>query len=240
MSKQYGKLDLRNMDCMELMKEYPDNHFELAIVDPPYFDGPQKAGYYKGTKQRTDVGDYKDLSGSWDIPDITYFSELFRISKNQIIWGCNYYDYILKGGRVVWVKGTQGSPFSMAEVAYQSFYNRVDLFEYTWSGFWQEAGQVREKRIHPTQKPVALYKWLLQNYVKREEWTTKTTEGCEALIRGEKYKPFKVLDTHLGSGSIAIACYYMGFDLVGSELDKDYYKAMMERIDKETSQQELF
>jgi hypothetical protein len=102
-------LDLRQMDCMELMKKYPDKHFDLAIVDPPYFDVPQKAGYYKGTKQVCDVGDYKDLSGSWWIPDQTYFDELKRVSKNQIIWGINYFKSDLAGGAIVWVKGEQGS-----------------------------------------------------------------------------------------------------------------------------------
>jgi site-specific DNA-methyltransferase (adenine-specific) len=208
-------LDLRQMDCMELMREYPDKHFDLAIVDPPYFDGPQKAGYYKGTKQICNVGEYKDLSKSWSIPDQRYFDELRRVSKNQIIWGINYFKSDLAGGAIVWIKGEQGSPFSMADIAYQSFYNRIDLFKYTWSGFWQEAGKGREERIHPTQKPVGLYDWLLANYAKDGD---------------------KILDTHMGSGSIAISCHYRKHHLTACELDPDYYGAALKRIEKETSQ----
>lgn len=204
---------------MELMARYPDNYFDLAIVDPPYFDGPQKTGYYKGTKQITNIGDYSDLSMSWDIPDEIYISELERVSKNQIVWGINYFPVARPGGRIVWVKGEQGSPFSMADIAYHSFYNRIDLFKYTWSGFWQEKGKVREKRIHPTQKPVALYKWLLDKYAKQGD---------------------KILDTHLGSGSIAIACHDYGFDLTACELDKDYYNAAMKRLNQHRSQLSIF
>jgi site-specific DNA-methyltransferase (adenine-specific) len=207
-----------NMDCMEGMKGYPDKYFDLAIVDPPYFDGPQKPGYYAGTKQKTDVGDYKTLEASWEIPGIEYFHELARISRHQIIWGINYFDVAMPGGRIVWVKGEQGSPFSMADIAYQSFYNRIDLFKYTWAGFWQEAGQSREERIHPTQKPVALYKWLLKNYAKPGD---------------------KILDTHLGSGSSRIAAHEIGFDFTGYELDKDYFEAQEKRFNQYKSQLKL-
>ncbi len=212
------RLEITNEDCQELMKRYPNNHFELAIVDPPYFDGPQKKGYYKGTKQKCDIGDYKDLSKSWEIPGEEYITELIRVSKNQIIWGINYFDVKKPGGRIVWVKGQQGSPFSMADIAYQSFYNRIDLFKYIWSGFWQEKGFEREIRIHPTQKPVALYKWLLKTYAKEGD---------------------KILDTHLGSGSIAIACHYGGFDLTACEIDKEYFDQAMERITNMTRQEVL-
>ncbi|HEY0772121.1 MAG TPA: DNA methyltransferase [Sphingobacteriaceae bacterium] len=208
-----------NMDCMEGMKQYPDKYFELAIVDPPYFNGPQKPGYYAGTKQRCEVGEYKDLNESWDIPEQPYFDELIRVSENQIIWGINYFNTSMPGGRIVWVKGIQGSPFSMADIAYQSFYNRIDLFKYTWSGFWQEAGKTREHRIHPTQKPVALYKWLLQNYAKPGD---------------------KILDTHLGSGSSRIAAYDMGFDFTGFEIDKDYFEAQEKRFNDFKKQLTLF
>ena len=212
-------IELHNIDCMEYMAGLPDKAFDLAIVDPPYFDGPQKKGYYKGTKQICDVGDYKDLKETWNIPDQKYIDELIRVSKNQIIWGINYFQTNLFGGAIVWVKGEQGSPFSMADIAYQSFYNRIDLFKYIWSGFWQEAGKERESRIHPTQKPVALYKWLLTNYAKQGD---------------------KILDTHLGSGSIAIACHDYGFDLVGCELDKDYFEAAKKRLENHQKQQKLF
>lgn len=204
-----------NMDCMEAMRQFQDKFFDLAIVDPPYFDGPQKPGYYSGTKQKTKIGDYKSLQNSWDIPDSEYINELIRVSKNQIIWGINYFNVALPGGRIVWIKGDQGSPFSMADIAYQSFYKRIDIFKYTWSGFWQQAGQNKEIRIHPTQKPVALYRWLLKNYAETG---------------------MKILDTHLGSGSSRIAAHDMGFDFWAYELDKDYFDAQEKRFKLHTSQ----
>ena len=212
------KIELLHIDCMEYMATLPDKAFELAIVDPPYFDGPQKPGYYSGTKQRTKVGDYKTLEESWQVPGQKYVDELLRVSKNQIIWGINYFNVAMPGGRIVWVKGNQGSPFSMADIAYQSFYLRIDLFKYTWSGFWQEAGKEKEQRIHPTQKPIALYKWLLHNYAKPGD---------------------RILDTHGGSRSLAIACHQMGFDHVSCELDKDYHEASVKRFKEQTSQLSL-
>ena len=212
------KIELLHIDCMEYMATLPDKAFELAIVDPPYFDGPQKPGYYSGTKQRTEVGDYKTLEESWQVPGQKYVDELLRVSKNQIIWGINYFNVAMPGGRIVWVKGNQGSPFSMADIAYQSFYLRIDLFKYTWSGFWQEAGK-KETRIHPTQKPIALYKWLLHKYAKPGD---------------------RILDTHGGSRSLAIACHQMGFDHVSCELDKDYHEASVKRFKEQTAQMQIF
>ena len=212
------KIELLHIDCMEYMATLPDKAFELAIVDPPYFDGPQKPGYYSGTKQRTEVGDYKTLEESWQVPGQKYVDELLRVSKNQIIWGINYFNVAMPGGRIVWVKGNQGSPFSMADIAYQSFYLRIDLFKYTWSGFWQEAGKEKEQRIHPTQKPIALYKWLLHKYAKPGD---------------------RILDTHGGSRSLAIACHQMGFDHVSCELDKDYHEASVKRFKEQTAQLSL-
>ena len=213
------KIELLHIDCMEYMATLPDKAFELAIVDPPYFDGPQKPGYYSGTKQRTKVGDYKTLEESWQVPGQKYVDELLRVSKNQIIWGINYFNVAMPGGRIVWVKGNQGSPFSMADIAYQSFYLRIDLFKYTWSGFWQEAGKEKEQRIHPTQKHIALYKWLLHNYAKPGD---------------------RILDTHGGSRSLAIACHQMGFDHVSCELDKDYHEASVKRFKEQTAQMQIF
>jgi site-specific DNA-methyltransferase (adenine-specific) len=204
---------------MEYMKDIPDKWVELAIVDPPYFDGPEQKGYYDGTKQKCKGGDYKTVSGTWDIPDEKYFNELFRISKNQIIWGVNYYDTILKGGRIVWIKSLKDSPMSTCDIAFQSFYNRIDSYYFEWRGMLQGNMKHKEQRIHPTQKPVALYKWLLKNYAKPGD---------------------KILDTHIGSGSIRIACHDMGFDLYGCELDKDYFEAQEARFKKHTQQDELF
>lgn len=207
-----------NMDCMEGMKEIPDKYFELAIVDPPYFNGPQKPNYYKGTKQKTDVGIYKTLEKSWEPPNKDYFDQLIRISKNQIIWGINYFNYLLPGGRIVWIKGVENSPFSMADIAYQSFYNRIDMFKYLWSGFQQENMKGKEQRFHPTQKPIALYKWLLTNYAKQGD---------------------KILDTHVGSASSLIACEDLGFGYLGFELDEDYYKQAVLRLEEYRNQLKL-
>ena len=212
-------VEILNIDCMEYMRQQPDKSFDLAVCDPPYFDGPQKPGYYVGTKQRANVGEYKDLSKSWQVPRKDYFDEVVRVSKNQRIWGINYYDFAAPGGRIVWVKGAQGSPFSIVEIAYQSFYNRIDLFNYLWSGFWQEPGRHKEARIHPTQKPVKLYEWILVNYAKPGQ---------------------RILDTHLGSGSSAIAAHNLGFDFVGCELDSDYCNAATKRFKQHTAQLTIF
>ncbi len=214
-----GTATLIHGDCEEFMKDLPDKFFDLAVTDPPYFDGPQKAGYYAGTKQKTEVGEYKDLSDTWEIPGKDYFDRLVALSNNQIIWGINYYDFAAPGGRIVWVKGSQGSPFSMAEIAYQSFYNRVDLFSYLWSGFWQEPGNKKEIRIHPTQKPVKLYEWIYANYAKPGQ---------------------TILDTHGGSMSSVIAALNMGFEITCIEKDKDYFNAAVERVIKSQQQQKLF
>jgi len=210
-------IELLHMDCMEYMKECKDNAFDLAIVDPPYFDGPQKTGYYAGTKQITDVGVYETIN-SWEIVGQPYIDELVRVSKNQIIWGINYYDVSMPGGRIVWLKGEQGSPFSQADIAYHSFYNRIDVFRCLWSGFWKDGKTKNETRIHPTQKPKALYDWLLDKYAKPTD---------------------RILDTHLGSGSSAIAAHYFGCGFVGMEIDKDYYDAAVKRFDDETAQLDL-
>lgn len=205
-------------DCMEFMSGCNAEQFDLSVVDPPYFDGPQRSGYYKGTKQRTDVGEYKDLSKSWEIPDAKYFELLDNVSKNQIIWGINYFPVCKQGGRIVWIKGAADSPFSMADIAYQSFYNRIDLFNYTWSGFWQQKGFDREERFHPTQKPVALYKWLLSKYAKPGD---------------------TILDTHGGSMSSVVAAYDMGFDITCIELDKDYFDMAVKRIKRFLSEPKI-
>jgi len=225
--KKYGNLDLRHMNCMDLMREYPDNHFELAIVDPPYFEGPNKPGFYRNGEYSSTLvpaGKYGELK-HWEVPKEPYFKELFRVSKNQIIWGANHFAHSFKASSpswLVWDKENGASSFADAELAYTSFKTSVRIFRYRWNGMIQGNHgnkKLNEKRIHPTQKPVKLYQWLLHNYAKEGD---------------------KILDTHLGSSSIAIACHYMGFGLTGSELDEGYYAAMMSRIDRETRQQELF
>jgi site-specific DNA-methyltransferase (adenine-specific) len=224
---------------MEMVKEYPDNHFDLAIVDPPYGIGESGAtnntrgsapgtNKWKGTRNTTGAGipsTYFEPK-EWDRrpPDENYFYELRRVSRHQIIFGANHFiDNIgvalSSPCWIVWDKINGDTDFADCELAWTSFKSAVRKFAFMWNGMLQGDMKNKEHRIHPTQKPVALYRWLLQNYAKEGD---------------------KILDTHLGSGSIAIACYYLGFDLTGSELDPDYYAAMMERIDKETRQQELF
>lgn len=222
MNKEYGKLDLRCMDCMELMKEFPDNHFELAICDPPYgINENGSTNHSRGKCAKAKV--YKSFAGGdKEPPAPEYFMEIRRVSKNQIIWGANHFvqnNAIGSPCWIVWDKENGTSDFADCELAWTSFKTAVRMYRYRWAGMLQGDMKNKEFRIHPTQKPVALYKWLLQNYAKEGD---------------------KILDTHIGSGSIAIACHYMGFDLTGSELDPDYYKAMMDRIDKETRQMELF
>ena len=208
-------IKLINDDCMNIMKNYDDDHFDLAIVDPPY--GNQDAIGIKSSKNKTQhYANRKDYRLFENVaPTKDYFNELKRVSKNQIIWGGNWFG--LKGGYICWNK--YGTAFGQAELAYCSLIKSVRVFEYQWNGMLQEDMKNKEERIHPTQKPVALYKWLLHNYAKKGQ---------------------KILDTHLGSGSIGIACYYFGVDLVGIEIDKQYFEKAKERIDLLTRQETLF
>lgn len=200
-------LDLRNCDCMALMAEFPDKHFDLAIVDPPYGIDINSSGR---------LGGYGGKGKSWDacVPDSSYFAEVSRVSVHQIIWGGNY--FLLPPSRcfLIWDKQQpQGVSFADAEFAWTSFDYSARVFR------MRPQGADSDGRIHPTQKPVALYRWLLHNYAKPGD---------------------KILDTHLGSGSIAIACHEKGFDLTGSELDPDYFAAMQKRIAEATAQIAMF
>ena len=217
MSYKNGKIELLNMDCMEYMRTVPDKYFDLAIVDPPYGIGADKEKYtpenetWKGKKKKG------YLTKKWDekIPTSEYFYELKRVSSHQIIWGANYFGLI--GGYIFWNKKETMPTYSKGELAWTSLFNRVDLFEMLWSGYKKE---IQEERFHPTQKPVKLYDWLLANYAKPEH---------------------KILDTHLGSGSSAIAAHYYGCaEFVGCELDKDYYDAAIKRFEMQTAQATLF
>lgn len=224
------------MDCMQGMKEFPDKYFDLAIVDPPYgrkeHGGRNRSGYVRqknGSKIFVKDGQYGNRNWDNEPPSEDYFNELMRVSKNQIIFGCNYFDYPLIGGRIVWDKCNEGSDQSDAEIAYCSMNNRVDIFRYMWRGMFQgksitegttQQGNKRlnEKRIHPTQKPVALYEWLLSRYAKPNDI---------------------ILDTHVGSASSLIACYNTNHKFVGFELDEYYYKASKQRLDTEMAQMRL-
>ena len=209
------KITITNEDNMLLMARYPDNYFDLAIVDPPYgnIDAIGLTDNKKNGKQATKRKGYRLFENI--APDNEYYLELERVSKNQIVWGGNFLG--LCGGVVVWQKN--GTAFGEAEIAICSTHKSVKVFEYTWNGMIQGDMKNKEVRIHPTQKPVALYKWLLDKYAKEGD---------------------KILDTHLGSGSIAIACHDYGFDLTACELDKEYYDKAIQRIKNHTNQTKLF
>ena len=198
-------LTITNEDNMELMARYPDNYFDLAIVDPPYGIGISSNPIRQQHKKK-----------NWDseIPLEKYFNELKRVSKNYIIWGGNYFiDYLNNSqGFIIWdKKQPENFSLAMAEFAYSSIQNPAKIFRYSVL--------TEQDKIHPTQKPVALYKWLLDKYAKEND---------------------KILDTHLGSGSIAIACHDYKFDLTACELDKEYFDKAMQRINNHTAQQKLF
>lgn len=211
-----------NMDCMEGMKEFPDKYFELAIVDPPY--GIGESGKKNHTRSKlAKAKDYKPFHGD-DLkpPTEEYFNELFRVSKNQIIWGANHMMHIIAKKSpcwIVWDKNNGDNDFADCELAWTSFDTAVRQFTYTWAGMLQENMKNKEFRIHPTQKPVALYHWLLNNYAKQGD---------------------KILDTHVGSASSLIACHDLGFDYIGFELDKDYYEQATKRLEQHKSQMNLF
>ncbi|CAL1518152.1 DNA methyltransferase [Chitinophaga sp. MM2321] len=217
-----------NQDCIEGMRQYPDKFFQLAIVDPPYFQGPNLSGYYGKGYSNLGVKRAKYYKGckEWNVPGPEYFQELRRVSKNQIIWGANHFAGVFDSSSpcwIIWDKDNGKSSFADAEIAYTSFRSAVRIFKYMWNGMHQGSfgGDVskNEKRIHPTQKPVALYKWLLAHYANAGD---------------------KILDTHAGSCSSAIACIDMGFDYIAYELDHDYWKAGTERVRQFEAQLKLF
>lgn len=202
--------EVYNEDCMIGMKRYPDKYFDLAIVDPIY--GIKEPAFRKESKnKKAKTGDFKQIAFKQEKTGADYFIELFRVSKNQIIWGGNYFIDHLYSTRsmVVWDKCTQDAQWADAELAWTSFNNSVRIFKFAWNGMIQGDMKNKEKRIHENQKPVQLYKWLLKNYAKPE---------------------FKIIDTHLGSGSSRIACYDFGCDFYAWELDKDYFKKQDERF----------
>ncbi len=219
-----------NTDCMDGMKQFPDKYFDLAIVDPPYFRGPNSRKFYGHKVSPIGVNRiYKEIE-NWNIPDHEYFEELERVSKQQIIWGCNYFDYHFGSGRIVWDKCNDASDYSDCEIAYCSMHNSVRIFRYMWNGMFQGKSisdgtvqqgnkKLNEKRIHPTQKPVVLYEWLLKKYARGGDL---------------------ILDTHVGSASSLIACHDLGFKYVGFELDEYYYKISKERLEQHKSQLTLF
>lgn len=216
-------IELLNTDCMAYMATLPDNAFDLAIVDPPY-------GIGFGTFNRTNTDSagnrykadkYKQAEWDNSIPSDEYFAELRRVSKNQIVWGGNYFPCLWAEGCkgfIFWFKGNPVENFSDGELAWTSFNKVARQFDYRYYGGLEGKTSASDK-IHPTQKPVALYRWLLHNYAKPGD---------------------RILDTHLGSASSAIAAHQMGFDFVGTELDPDYYAASAKRYNNAILQTKLF
>jgi site-specific DNA-methyltransferase (adenine-specific) len=204
-----------NEDCIEGMKRYPDKYFDLAVVDPPYgnVDAIGLIDNKKKGTQKSKRSNYKLFENI--APENEYYIQLERVSKNQIVWGGNFLG--LCGGVIVWQKN--GTAFGEAEVAICSTHKSVKVFEYTWNGMLQQDMKNKELRIHPTQKPIALYDWIFHNYAKPTD---------------------KILDTHLGSGSSRIAAYKNGLDFTGFELDKDYFEASKKRFNNFKSQLTLF
>jgi len=218
-------IDITNEDNMELMARYPDNHFDLAIVDPPYKEEVSglKAGF-----NRSEFN-YKALSTP---PTREYIKELFRVSKNQIMWGFNYYLELLPNtdSIIFWNKHQNGH-FSEGESAWCSL-GKTRLFD---RAYQKDIGN----KIHPTQKPVELYEWLLVNYA-QIKCNHKHEEHFRYICTDCKNSGVKILDTHLGSGSIALACHNLKFDLTACELDKEYFDASLKRLKRHQQQLTMF
>ena len=216
-----------NRDCMEAMKEFPDGFFDLAVVDPPYGIGYDKQISNQGGQRYGNAATKKREyhTANWDhsVPSSDYFAALFRVSKKQVIWGGNYFQLPPSKGFVVWdkrVDDTMSNDFADCELAWLS--NNLGVarvFRFCWNGMIQGDMKNKEDRFHPTQKPVALYRWIFNHYAK---------------------PGFKILDTHLGSGSSRIAAYDAGLDFWGYEIDKVYFDLQEERFARHTAQINLF
>ena len=216
-------INLYNGDCLEAMRLMEDNQYDLAIVDPPYgigFAGFDK--HYGGGKAVAKTTLHKPFAGGDKTsPSLEYFNELLRVSKNQIVWGANHFISKIPVDSscwCVWNKVNGDNPFADCELAWTSFTTAVRMFQFKWQGMLQQDMKNKEHRIHPTQKPIPLYKWLLDNYAKEGD---------------------TILDTHGGSMSIGIACHDMGFDLDAWELDKDYFQAGKHRLEQHQLQQQF-
>lgn len=207
-------------DCMDFMAKYPDKYFELSIVDVPYGinmaargNVGSERGFNKSGSKTYSIQRYSKKNWDLSAPDENYFDELFRVSKNQIIWGANHFISRIPFDSscwIVWDKDNSGN-YADCELAWASFPTAVKKFKYRWNGMLQEEMDKKEVRMHPTQKPVKLYTFCLENYAKEGD---------------------KILDTHLGSGSSRIAAYKLGFDFYGCEIDREYFEAQEARFKK--------
>jgi site-specific DNA-methyltransferase (adenine-specific) len=227
-TETFDKLTFINGDNMEFMKGVPDKYYDLAIVDPPYGINADTKNNGKNSDRHektslAKINTYKKTNWDSAIPTEEYFTELKRISKKQIIWGANYFGLV--GGMLYWHKNVTMPTYSSGELAWLSWLNKIEFVEITWHGMLQENMKDKEDRIHPTQKPVALYRWLLKNYAKQGD---------------------KILDTHLGSNSIGIAIDEanqldkMDFEFTGIEIDEEYFEKSIQRFKNYKSQYKLF
>lgn len=213
-----------NRDCMEAMRKFPDGFFDLAVVDPPY-GGVTQGGYMVNNQSCNRLARNKDYHTSlWaqEAPDEAYFRELRRVSRNQVIWGGNYFQTKIgrdSQGWIVWDKENGENRFADCELAWTSFNRATRIFRFRWSGMLQGDMAHKEDRIHPTQKPAALYRWVFSHYAQPGD---------------------KILDTHLGSGSSRIAAYDAGLDFWGYEIDAIYFALQEERFAQHTAQFSLF
>ena len=214
---------LYNMDCMNGMQEFPDKFFNLAVVDVPYGLGASNITKNKGRGKFASSRDYKAFHGNdTRPPELEYFSELMRVSKHQIIWGANHFISRIPFDTpcwIVWDKDNGNNDFADCELAWTSFNTPVRRFKFKWQGMLQGNMKDKETRIHPTQKPVALYSWILSRYAKPGD---------------------KIIDTHAGSASSLIACHKAGLDFIGFEIDPEYYAAANERLVAEMAQMSIF
>lgn len=215
---------ITNEDCMQLMRRYPNGYFDLAIVDPPYGIGDfRNRGINKGNYNYIPKSEHVFATVEWNdtIPDKAYFDELFRVSKNQIIWGSEYYQgFIPFTGRIVWDKLNPLDSISQCDIAACSLQGRITIWRYRWAGIMRGQQEVYDKqRIHPCEKPVSLYKYLLNTYANDGD---------------------KILDTHLGSGSIAIACHDLGYQLTACEISADYYQSATNRLEEHVKENPVF
>ncbi|MDD4437946.1 MAG: DNA methyltransferase [Tissierellia bacterium] len=221
-AEKLGNITLYNADCMEVMKTFKDKQFDLAIIDTPYGIGEDGSkNHSRGLLAKSK--NYKGYAGGdKEPPPKEYWDELFRVSKNQIIWGANHFISRIPYDSpcwVVWDKDNGETDFADCELAWTSFDSAVRKFKWRWQGMLQQNMKNKQDRIHPNEKPIQLYKWILQNYAKQGD---------------------TILDTHFGSLSIGIACHDLGFELTAIELDKDYYEAGKKRLREHQRQLTIF
>lgn len=220
--KLTDKIEVFNADCMKVMAKYPDKYFDLAVVDPVFGEQVTQGGYMSNSSSVLAKNkQYHNSLWNQSKTNKGYFSELFRVSKNQVVWGGNYFsEEISKNSScwIVWNKKNGENHFADCEIAWTSFDTAVRMFEFRWQGMLQENMKNKEERIHPTQKPVALYDWIFKNYAEQG---------------------FKILDTHGGSMSSVISADKAGLEMVCCELDKEYFDKAVDRFKKYKSQNVL-